>query len=218
MAKFSWSYTRLRDWENCARAYEWRHIKRNVEPETDDLRWGNAVHSALADRAKGVPLPGAMEQFEKYGDAIDRAREAGMTPTAETQYALTRQLKKTEWMAPDVYVRAILDLTLVKDDHALIVDWKTGKKRDDDTQLKLFAGFAFALWPLRTVETRYVWLKGAPPSVKTYTREDSPWIWSDLLPRAERMEKGIELKQFDPRPSGLCAWCPVKTCEHNRKK
>jgi RecB family exonuclease len=219
---FSWSYTKLRDWENCPRQYRWKHVARNKEPETEQQLWGERVHSALDARAKGEPLPASMLNLEKLGAVIDKAKRIGLTVVHEKnkgQIAFDRDLRIVDdWFGKTVYGRVIVDLMLIAEEHAVIIDYKTGKKRDDDTQLKIFAGVGFIKLPtIKTIETRYVWTNGSPSTVKTYTRDDAAWIWNDILPRVDRMETGITRGQYDPKPSGLCHWCPVKECEHNTK-
>ena len=222
MKPFSWSYTRLRDYENCPRQYRWKHVARNKEPESEEQLWGERVHEALDQRASGRPLPAGMESLEKLGRTIDRAKQLGVEVVHEKekgQIAFTRELHLTEWFAKNVYGRVIIDLALIGPTHAVIVDYKTGKKRDDDLQLKIFAGVGFIKYPdVQTIETRYVWTNGSPSTIKSYSRADAPWIWNDILPRVDRMETGIARGQWQPRPSGLCGWCPVMECEHNTRK
>jgi RecB family exonuclease len=135
------------------------------------------------------------------------------------QIAFTRELALTEWFAKDVYGRVVWDLALVGEHHAVIIDYKTGKKKDDPFQLQIFAAVGFIKYPtLRSVETRYVWTNGSPTTSKSYSREDVPWMWNEILPRVERIETAVQRGQYDPRPSGLCRWCPVRECEHNAKE
>lgn len=216
---FSWSYTKLKDWENCGRLWHWKYVAKNKEPENEKQLWGERVHAALDERASGRALPAGMENLERLGKAIDKAKTLGLTVIHEKsagEIAFTRELRTTGWFDKDVYGRVKIDLALIGPTHAIIIDYKTGKKKDDETQLKLFAGTAFIKYPeIQTAETRYVWTNGAKSTVSTYKREDVPWIWNEILPRVDRMESGVSRGQWTPRPSGLCRFCPVTACEHN---
>ena len=61
-----WSYSALTAYETCPRRYWHTRVAKDViEPETQALTWGNAVHKALELRAKeNKPLPTGMEHWE----------------------------------------------------------------------------------------------------------------------------------------------------------
>jgi ATP-dependent helicase/DNAse subunit B len=51
---FAWSYSRLKSYETCPYKHLRIDIMRDVkEPESDDLKWGNRLHDAMA-RAIGT--------------------------------------------------------------------------------------------------------------------------------------------------------------------
>jgi hypothetical protein len=105
---------------------------------------------------------------------------------------------------------------------ALLLDWKTGKRKFDSSQLKLFAGLAFAHYPqVEIVFTGFVWLKEGKIDKDTFTREDVPAIWQEFVPRVRRLERAYEEDKFPPKPSGLCSkWCPVpnRLCKFSGKQ
>ena len=98
-----------------------------------------------------------------------------------------------------------------------MLDYKTGKPKEDGDQLKLFAATTFALEPwLESVKTGYLWLAHNKVTDASFKREDVSVIWQEFVPRVQRMQKAQELDLWPPRPSGLCkAWCPVgkRLCE-----
>lgn len=218
---FSWSYSALKTFENCGRLYAWKYIEKNKEPPGEKQQWGETVHKALEDRAKtGAPLPASMKPYSKYGDAIDKAKAAGLRVLAEQSYAFTRMLKQTKWFAHDTWLRVKLDLLMLGQVAGVVVDYKTGNsKYADPTQLKIFAAAVFIVHkPVQIVETREVWLDGSKPTVQMFDRESLPWIWNEINPRVERMETAIKNRHFDPKPSGLCKKCPVFGCEFRGDK
>jgi hypothetical protein len=117
-----------------------------------------------------------------------------------------------------VWFRGVLDLTILQPEKAVVLDYKTGKVKEDGDQLKLFAGATFAQYPyLQEVKTGYVWLAHNKVSTRTFVKDEVPAIWQEFIPRIRRMEVSQENDSWPPRPSGLCKnWCPVgkRLCEH----
>ena len=62
---FSWSYSRLKNFETCPKRHWHVDINKDAkEEDSEQLQWGNAVHKALADRiAKGTSLPIGMARL-----------------------------------------------------------------------------------------------------------------------------------------------------------
>ena len=58
MSDFTWSYSALKQYENCPRQYnEIRVLKNYVVKENEAMRYGTEVHKALEDYvAEGKPL------------------------------------------------------------------------------------------------------------------------------------------------------------------
>ena len=95
--------------------------------------------------------------------------------------------------------------------------WKTGKRKPNSDQLMLFAALAFAYYPwIEKVVCGFIWLKDSSFDKEIYTREQIQEIWSEFLPRVDRLEIAFNEDKWQAKPSGLCRnWCPVgkKLCE-----
>lgn len=220
---FSWSYTALIDFENCPRAYAAKRVYKTVkEEESEALRWGNAVHKALELRVRDkTPLPDSMKQWDKYAIAFERSKNYGIL--CESEYATNRALKLVAWFANDAWSRFKVDVTLLKDKGvtACIYDYKTGKVKDDETQLRLFGLIVLRAMPeVERVFAYNIWLKHNQVSAPVCTMRD--WEmkeWQKIIPRVRRMEEAWKHENFPERQSGLCkAHCPVIDCLHNGKR
>lgn len=216
-----WSYSSLTSFETCGkRHYHLKVAKDVVETPHEATAWGSTVHKYMEDRAKdGTPLPVSVAGYEKLvAPIIAKAGEK----LIEQQFAINAAMQPTTWMAPDAWCRGIVDIGVLTGTKALLLDWKTGKRKVDSSQLKLFAGLAFAHYPqVNTVVTGFVWLKEGKVDKNTFTREDVPAIWQEFVPRVRRLERAYEESKFPPKPSGLCrSWCPVpnRLCEFSGKK
>lgn len=203
-----WSYSSLTAFENCPKRFYLTRIAKLVkEPQTAATLWGNEVHKALEHAVQGKPLE---ERFNSYAPLVAKLRAAPGQKHTERKFGLTSSYRSTEFFAKDVWFRGVIDLTIVTDKTATVLDHKTGKVKSDGDQLKLFAAAAFAQYPhVETVKTGYLWLAHDKATRRDFTREEVPVIWQEFIPRVQRMEHAEKTDQWLPKPSGLCGWCPV---------
>jgi len=222
---FAWSYTALQDYETCPHAYAAKRVYKTVKDEmSPEGLWGNEVHKKLEQRlVHKTPLPADMP-FEKWATVIERSIEPGDELKCEMQLALNREFKPTGWFAKDAWCRGIVDVMLIKENGATayVYDWKTGKVKTDQTQLKLFVGILSRAYPdIERFITKFVWLKHnkvTPSQVEgdRFLKEWVPDIWREIYPRVKRMEEAYNAEVFPMKPNGLCGkYCPVITCPHN---
>ena len=162
-----------------------------------------------------------MKHYEEIVEPFTTVPQ-GATVLTEQKLALTRDFKPTGWFGKNVWVRAVLDVVVLHRSKALVVDWKTGKRLDEDDQLALCAGVLMAQQKdVDSVRTAFVWLQEEPGSgnlttVREYTRDDLPKIWERFLNREERWQRAFANNEFPARPSGLCRkWCPVTQCSYH---
>lgn len=212
-----WSYSSLSSYETCPRRFYLTRISKQVsEPQTEATVHGNAVHQALEKHVAGKQdLPA---KYEGYRPIAERIRSAPGEKLLEYKFGLTKALKPTTFFGADVWQRGVLDVALINGETAVVLDYKTGKRKIDMDQLRLFAGSALALWPwLKQVKTGYIWLQEDRMDVETFKPEDRVEIYQDFAARVHRMEMSEKNHDWPANPSGLCrAWCPVgkSLCEH----
>ena len=208
--KNAWSYSALTAFETCPRRFQLTRVTKQVrEPQTEATIWGNKVHKALEDFAKsGKPLSPDLKKYEKY---VKKIQSYEGKRVVEERVALDRNFRPTTWMAKDVWVRGIIDIGVVGSEKAYLLDWKTGKRRPDSNQLKLFAALAFAMYPwIDKVVTGFIWLKSGEFDKEVFTRDHLPHLWNEFLPRLSRVAIAYDQDKWTPKPSGLCKnWCPV---------
>ena len=212
---FAWSYSALGRYESCPKQYYHINLIKDVKDEYGDSEAGaegNAIHAALFKRVtKGDSLPLPLRHLEpmarKFADAPGEKH-------GELKLALNREFQPTGFFDPDVYLRAIIDLAIVRGTHAAVFDYKTGKIKDDFTQLAMSAAVLSQYMPeIETFDIAFVWLKHKNISKQSYTKHDFKNIWADLLPRAQKLELAVKTTDFPAKKSGLCkGFCPVKSC------
>lgn len=216
---FAWSWSALDAFESCPRRWHLTKIvKAFPEPVNEQMLEGQKFHKALelrVDRKK--TLPEKYAYCEPIVARLEKAAEGG-TMVAEQKIGLTRDFKPCDFFAKDVWLRTVVDCQIDRGQNAMVLDWKTGKKKEGYDQLALTAGVKYALQPdLERVTTAYVYFSDPAPIVKeTFVRADAPGIWQNILPRVGKMEKALATGEFPPKPSGLCKrHCPCINCEHN---
>jgi hypothetical protein len=208
--KLTWSFSSLTKFETCPKQYYHVKVAKDiVDGQTEETIWGSRVHECLEHRVKdGTPLPEMLAGYEKLVAPI--AAHPG-EKLIEKQMAINESLQPTEWFADDAWCRGIVDVGVINGSRGLLLDYKTGKRKSDLTQLKLFAGLAFASYPeLEVINTGFVWLKDNAIDKKEYTRQEVPMIWQEFIPRVQRMQRAYDENKFPPKTSGLCKkYCPV---------
>lgn len=217
MAKeFAWSFSPLVRFENCPKQYyEINHMKNFKDEDSDWSKEGKLIHDAMFRRViKREPLPLPMRPFEKIARRLDPDFVPGER-YGEMKMALNRQFEPVTYFASNVYIRAIIDFLIVQKNRALIFDWKTGKIKEDFTQLGMAAAVLSRLMPeIKEFRVVYVWLQHNHLSPMTYELSDFAGMWGKLITRANKIEEAIRTTNFPAKESGLCRFCPVASCAH----
>lgn len=212
---FSWSYSKLKNFESCPKRHWHIDINRDIKEETsENLAWGNMVHEALAKRvAKNTPLPKGMEPYEKW--AVRLTASPG-TILVEQKLAINKEFGGTSWFGDDAWYRGIGDVIKIVGRVALIVDYKTGKILEDGSQLALMAACVFAHYPeVSRVRSEFIWLKEDATTRADFDRNNMAEFWKSVWPRIEALKHAADTLTYPPKPGPLCKrWCPVKVCPH----
>jgi RecB family exonuclease len=214
---FAWSYSSLTAFETCP--WRWKLTKLTKEAsetQTAATAEGNAVHKALENHLKGtVALP---QSYQHLLPMVDRIKVTPGVVEAERKIALRADFTETTYFAKDVWYRGVFDVRVTQPQGSIVLDWKTGKRKVDPDQLRLFAAVEFKINPrVDTVQTGYVWLKDKKIDKETFVRDQTTEIWAEFVQRVARIEFAIKSDTFPKKPSGLCrAHCPVgrRLCEH----
>lgn len=215
----AWSYSSLTAFETCQRRYYLTKVAKTVkEPPTEATTHGTDVHAAFENAVlKQQPLP---DKYAEWQPIAVKLQSAKGKREPELQLAIDKSFRPVKWTDKTAWCRGIVDLNIENGDKALALDYKTGKRKPESTQLMLFAALLFHTKQyLQTITTGFVWLKDRRIDKETYEREQIGNIWQEFMPRVKRMETAFEKDKWIPQPSGLCrAWCPCTDCEFNGKR
>jgi hypothetical protein len=200
-------------YDNCPKRYYHQRIAKHVTDQGGEATlYGERLHKMLEERLRDdVELPAEAAAHAPLVDAVLRSAASGGTLLIEQEMTLNRKLKPTGWWAEDAWMRSKLDVLVLKGKRAIVLDWKTGKRRPDFDQLELFALQVFAHHKdIDEVSSGFVWLKDQAIDRNTYNRSNIGELWSQLLNKVSRVERSLHSDDWPAKPSGLCRFCPAR--------
>jgi len=219
MEKLTHSYSSIKMFEQCPKRYLHQRINKDVKDMGSEATiYGERVHKQLENRlALSEPLPKESIKHEQVCNTIEKLTE-NADLYLEEQLCLNENLTPTGWYDNDAWLRSILDVLILKDDTAIIMDWKTGKRRPDFFQLELFALQVFKHYPnIKKVKSTFVWLKEGKIDTENFNHVDTNIMWTNVLSKIDKIDQAYTSSNFPARPSGLCRYCPANNiCEYAR--
>jgi len=218
--KFSWSYSKLKNFESCPKRHYHADIKKDFVDELgDNLIEGNQVHDAMAGAiGKNIPLPDRFAKFQPWVDRVTGTGNDGRIVAVEQKLAITEDFQPCEFFDDKAWFRGVVDVSIRMGPVAVLLDWKMGKVLDDSVQLALFAQLAFSHYPeLQKVRTEFVWLKSGDLTTREdFARNEMAELWAAVLPRLEPVKQAFVTGEYPVTPNRLCRkYCPVTICAHH---
>lgn len=216
----TWSYSSLKTFTQCPKKYFHIRVAKDFKDEDSTATiYGKEVHKAAEDFIRdGTPVP---EKFSYIMPVLSSLNNIPGEKHCEIQLGLREDLSPCGFFDKDVWWRGIADLLIIDGEEAYLVDYKTSKnaKYADTGQLDLLAVAVFAKFPqvskiksalIFVVSNEFVNKKHAVEQTKEYIK---PFEW-DL----SRLAKAMETNVWNANSSPLCAYCPVKDCQHWKEK
>ena len=226
---FAWSYSKLKNYETCARRYEQIDLLKIYSEskggkKSPELQRGDDLHIAMHRRVQdNVPLPPEFSYMERWAEKFTRKMHPNQSIHCELKLAVDRQGHPVGYFDKNVWLRGLVDyvriLPIRDKSIAHIVDYKTGRPKDDYTQLLLNSWLIFCYYKdVMAVRTDFLWTEYNDTSHENFTRADMKQAILGITPRVNALETAQKTNEFPPNPCGLCKeYCPVVSCEfHGR--
>lgn len=209
----AWSYSRIDSSENCPRKYWHVSVQKDIKDESPMQQEGKDTHDAFKFYLKNAkPLPLHLRHHQVV---LDKIAAMPGEKVIEQQIALDANWQVVDWFAKNAWVRVISDLTQLNGASAVVWDWKTGKQKDDFTQLRLNAAVTMHLAPeVQTVKMAYYWTKTRNITHQMMGRAELPEFWGTMLSRVQTFQSLYDRQDFPPRPNPFCKGCCVKQCQY----
>jgi hypothetical protein len=216
----AFSYSAIKDFQNCPRKYhETRILKKFKQAESEATLYGTEAHKAFELYIQdGTPLPERFSQFERFVEPLTKIKGE---IKCELKLGITADFKPCAFFAKDVWFRGLPDYLALN--HATgvarVVDFKTGKsaRYADTSQLELMAAMIMIHYPSVTTVKGLLLFVVADDIVKAeFSRDQLSGILSKWAGEASLIESAVENGVWNPKPSGLCRFCPLSegACEY----
>lgn len=205
------SPTSLQTFLTCPKQYHAKYITKEVKFEQNDhATFGDLVHKSIENYLKHQePLPTILHPLQPTLDKMGQVLFG-----AETKLAVDKQGNAVEFFDKTAYQRCIVDAILTNADQSVVVciDWKTGKKRDAQTQHDFIKRCAKAKFPNAKIVTLFLYFFVGEYDRQEYTGQPL----TGLDNKMNQLHSAYANGTFQPRPSGLCGkWCDVLSCQYN---
>jgi PD-(D/E)XK nuclease superfamily len=216
------SFSSLNQYESCPHRYGEQYYYKRIKWAGNKGTWkGDAAHEALEKRVgQGKALPEEMAHYEPFAQPFDTLPDT-VHLRCEHRYGITADGRSCDFFANDVFLRGKVDVSVVTPDFtkAMVTDWKTNKTVwDKPFELEVSALYLKAAHPtLEVVLGSYVWLEHNKLG-KQHDLSDFRFTWNKVLTHHAQIQADAKAGAFEKKPGPLCAWCPVKSCEHNRSE
>jgi PD-(D/E)XK nuclease superfamily len=213
------SYSFLDQDQKCPEAARNLFVLKSFK-KTYTVEGGIDIHKLLEQRLKHrTPLPASLAHAEPFVASIEKY--AVQPVEAEISFAVDRDLKPVGFWDKGAFLRGKYDVVMryPEQQSACVLDWKSGKIRESEDQLELGALLLMASdQRIDRVTGVNLWLQGYGTFGKPYTfkRLEKGPRWAKWLARIHAIEKRDPAVEWEKRPSGLCGYCPVKTCNYYR--
>lgn len=200
----SWSLSSLGTYEKCPASYKYRYLDQVPTTKSTAAARGITNHGIVEGYLKGE-LSVLSPELSFYQGFFNDLKKHENYP--ELKLSLKRDWTPCLWDDPEVWWKGVLDLLVLKDEEAIVFDWKTGKiYPDHDDQKTLYSLAVFAAYPaVRSVRAVHVYLDLGKNRERTFHRHEVHMLRDLWLPRVRRLEGDT---QFIPDPSFRCTRCP----------
>ena len=218
---FVGTYTFYNDFDNCPYKAWRKHIKRDLpyEEKSEAQHKGTRMHVAMENAiGKDMPLPEEWKSAQALAD-IFRDAPSGIHVRVEYKLAMTMD-GLCAYDDQAAWFRGKIDAVIMRpEDGAWIIDWKTGKVRENRFELECQALLLKTNHPgLDPIEGEYYWFSEGRPGQRYTLHPDATFI--TLRNKWVQWKQFEEKKDWPKRPNPLCGWCPVpvKDCEYKVEK
>lgn len=223
MTNITWSYSSLKTFEQCPKKYYHLRILKDVKDEGSEATiYGQEVHKAAEEYIKnGVPIP---KKFEFLKDICDAFSIIGGEKHCELKLGVKRTPTGYEpcgFFDQNVWWRGVADLVIVNGTLAFSIDYKTNKnaKYADMKQLDAVAAALFTHFPqIEKIKSALAFVVSGELIHKEHYSNLRDSYFATFDEGLDRLAAAQESGVWNANTGPLCKFCPVSSCEHNRKR
>jgi RecB family exonuclease len=210
----AWSLSRLQMYERCPFAFKCKHIDKIPEPPSPAMARGTQIHSAAEHYVDGKlkKIARELKLVTKTLVELRQAYKEGQVKL-ELELGFNNKWEPVGWRDwKNCWLRVKMDVMHFKNKVLRVIDWKTGKLKDNgeySDQLEIYAVAGLALLPqIKTVKSYLAFTDhGKLVSLPAGNRErgDFPELSKRWAKRASRL---LKENLWKATPNYGCKWCP----------
>jgi len=232
--KISWSYSKLKLYQECPRAFKFRYIDKIETPASKISIAGKLAHRCfnlyteylVKHRLKtdmsimpqiveyvlssaNVYEDELIKEVEILADNFTRGFVLNLDTFygAELKLAIDEKGNEVKWKDSNAFFRGILDRIDIEDNRVLVTDYKTGWEIiKDKAQLETYAWMAKVVFPkIDTFHIEHYFVRYNTKRYGELTNEDVERAKKRIIRTIKKINNDTE---FLPNPSTRCSWCP----------
>lgn len=219
----TWSYSSLKTFEQCPKKYYHLRVLKDVKDEGSEATiYGQEVHKAAEEYIKSsTPIP---TKFEFLKDVLDAFNMINGDKHCELRLGVKRTPTGYEpcgFFDKDVWWRGIGDLIINQGNTLFSIDYKTSKnaKYADMKQLDILAAALFTHFPeVEKIKSGLVFVVSGEFIYKEHTVNLRDSYFAMFDEGLDRLAAAQETGVWNANSGPLCRYCPVTSCEHNRRR
>ena len=217
-----WGISKWRDFEQCPAMYHAKYVTKEwKESPNDAMLRGQAVHKDFEDAIKyELKLRDEFAAHQSMVDNLVSMKLKGSTVVPEFKFGLSVNYQRVDYFKGErLRVRCGLDVYVLDDRRqALIIDWKTGKPKQEHRQDAEFYG-SCAHVGLGNLGTSVMYHYVDDPNASFMVKiEDATAHLSNWWQKFDYADKMIASGSIPAVSCNACAWCGAFKCPRNRNK
>lgn len=209
-----YSFSKLSTYEKCPKHFKFKYIDNLEEDEKECLKKGSEIHSILENFTDYKHNNRIVEEFissdlgKKYLEFINNSKPN----RKEFAFGLTKQLEPCSFEDETCLFRGKVDLMFVKDKMLNLIDYKTGKYKDERyqnyEQLIFYAIYFFYTYKyIRWIRISFVYVEHCLENHLILSRDSLPIYIKKMISLISKIEHE---EQFNCNMSRLCDYCSFK--------
>lgn len=219
----AWSYSSIKTFEQCPKKYYHLKVAKDFKDTGSEATvYGTLVHKAAEDFINdGTPIP---EKFGFIRPVVNAFSAIPGEKHCELRMGVAydgAEYTPTTFFGKDVWWRGVVDLLIIDGAKAYLVDYKTGKnaKYADTQQLDIMAGAVFVHFPqVEKIKSALAYVVSNEFIKKEHKKELAKSYLSTFDESLDRLAAAAQHDVWNAKNGPLCGYCPVSSCEHNRKR
>jgi predicted RecB family nuclease len=227
------SVTSLVTYAQCPKRFYWSDVDPLPRRRNPAAVRGSEIHRRIELHQRGqIPFEDmAIDLYDAVEDAVeDAAEDAVACLSAYDAYEASRFAREraalveapfTFQLEPEYRVRGRIDAIYIDGRHWEVVDFKSGRPKDDPSRIVQLEAYAVAVHDVdfsvpkpETLDVTFAYLGGGLEAVTS--RADETWV-TDARDHLQVLVDSIRAEEFNPRPGEWCRSCDfLQFCEPGR--